>query len=94
MSAVCRTKNASVTSLHIRKKELWLSKHLFICKNVEATAEFVDGFKPDIVVNATGSNALLPDIKGLKENLEKGNVSTIFDLVDNVKSYEQTRSRR
>ena len=73
-----------------QEKRAMALKNLFICKNVEATAEFVDGFKPDIVVNATGSNALLPDIKGLKENLEKGNVSTIFDLVDNVKSYEQT----
>lgn len=64
-------------------------KNLFICKNVEATTEFVEGFKPDIVVNATGSNPLLPDIKGLKENLEKKNVSTIFDLVDNVESYPE-----
>lgn len=62
-------------------------KNLFICKNTEATIELVEGFKPDIVVNATGSNPLLPDIKGLKENLAKGNVSTIFDLVDNVDAY-------
>lgn len=64
-------------------------KNLFICKNTEATIELVEGFKPDIVVNATGSNPLLPDIKGLKENLAKGNVSTIFDLVDNVDSYPE-----
>lgn len=67
-------------------------KNLFICKNVEATTEFVEGFKPDIVVNATGSHPLLPDIKGLKENLEAGNVSTIFDLVDNVDSYPEDLS--
>ncbi len=67
-------------------------KNLFVCKNTEATVELVEGFKPDIVVNATGSNPLLPDIKGLKENLAKGNVSTIFDLVDNVDSYPEDLS--
>ena len=62
-------------------------KNLFICKNTEASIEFIEGFKPDIVVNATGSVPLLPNIPGLKENLEAGNVSTIFDLVDHVDSY-------
>ena len=64
-------------------------KNLFICKNTEASIEFIEGFKPDIVVNATGSVPLLPNIPGLKENLETGNVSTIFDLVDHVDSYPE-----
>ena len=64
-------------------------KNLFVIKNTEASIDLVEGCKPDIVVNATGSYPLLPDIKGLKENLEAGNVSTIFDLVDNVDSYEE-----
>lgn len=64
-------------------------KNLFICKNTEATIDFVEGFKPDIVVNATGSNPRLPDIKGLKENLSAGHVSTIFDLVDHVDTYPE-----
>ena len=64
-------------------------KNLFICKNTEASIEFIEGFKPDIVVNATGSVPLLPNIPGLKENLEAGNVSTIFDLVDHVDSYPE-----
>lgn len=67
-------------------------KNLFVLKNTEASIELVEGFKPDIVVNATGSNPLLPDIKGLKDNLAKGNVSTIFDLVDNVDSYPEDLS--
>ena len=67
-------------------------KNLFICKNTEASIEFIEGFKPDIVVNATGSVPLLPNISGLKENLEAGNVSTIFDLVDHVDSYPEDLS--
>lgn len=67
-------------------------KNLFICKNMEASIDLVEGFKPDIVVNATGSNPRLPDIKGLKDNLAAKNVSTIFDLVDNVDSYEEDLS--
>ena len=67
-------------------------KNLFICKNTEASIEFIEGFKPDIVVNATGSVPLLPNIPGLKENLEAGNVSTIFDLVDHVDSYPEDLS--
>ena len=34
----------------------------------------------------------LPNIPGLKENLEAGNVSTIFDLVDHVDSYPEDLS--
>ena len=67
-------------------------KNLFICKNTEASIDFIEGFKPDIVVNATGSVPLLPNIPGLKENLEAGNVSTIFDLVDHVDSYPEDLS--
>ena len=59
---------------------------------MEASIDLVEGFKPDIVVNATGSNPRLPDIKGLKDNLADKNVSTIFDLVDNVDSYEEDLS--
>ncbi|MDD3184415.1 MAG: FAD-dependent oxidoreductase [Anaerostipes sp.] len=65
-------------------------KNLFICKNVEATADFVDGFKPDLVVNASGSTPRLPDtIKGLSENIKSKNALTIFDLVDSVDSFPE-----
>lgn len=58
-------------------------KNLYIFKNTEATVELVKQFHPDVVVNATGSAPLVPPIKGLKENLAAGNVSTIFDMINN-----------
>ena len=42
-------------------------KNLYVFLNTEATVEKVKQFKPDIVVNATGSVPLVPPIKGLKE---------------------------
>ena len=44
----------------------------------------VKRFKPDIVVNATGSVPLVPPIPGLKENIAEGNVATIFDMINNL----------
>ena len=41
-------------------------------------------FKPDIIVNSTGSVPLVPPIKGLKENIDAGNVNTIFGMINNV----------
>lgn len=57
--------------------------NLFIFLNTEATKEKIKEFNPDIIVNATGSVPLLPPIKGLKENLEAGNVASIFDMINN-----------
>ena len=59
-------------------------KNLYVFLNTEATVEKVKQFKPDIVVNATGSVPLVPPIKGLKENIEAGNVATIFDMINNL----------
>ncbi|MGN0410708.1 MAG: FAD-dependent oxidoreductase [Candidatus Fimousia sp.] len=71
-------------------------KNLFICKGMEANADFVEGFKPDIIVNATGSNPLLPDIPGLHEILAKPkserSVYSIFDLIDDVPNYPDDMS--
>ena len=36
------------------------------------------------MVNATGSVPLVPPIKGLVENIEAGNVATIFDMINNL----------
>ena len=58
--------------------------NLFIFKNTSATAELVKSLNPDIIVNATGSVPLVPPIKGLKENIEAGNVATIFDMINNL----------
>ena len=52
--------------------------NLYVFLNTEATVDTIKQFKPDIVVNATGSVPLVPPIKGLKENIEAGNVATIF----------------
>lgn len=58
--------------------------NLYTFLNTEANVELIKKFKPNIIVNATGSVPLVPPIKGLKENLEAGNVSTIFDMINNV----------
>ena len=59
-------------------------KNLYVFLNTEATVDKIKQFKPDIVVNATGSVPLVPPIKGLKENIEAGNVDTIFGMINNV----------
>ena len=58
--------------------------NLYTFLNTETNVELIKKFKPNIIVNATGSVPLVPPIKGLKENLEAGNVSTIFDMINNV----------
>lgn len=62
---------------------------LFILKGVEATVDFVDNFKPDIVVVATGSKPLLPPISGLKENIDLDNhkVSSIDKFMNHLDLY-------
>ena len=58
--------------------------NLYIFLNIEATVDTIRQFKPDIIVNATGSVPLVPPIKGLKENIEAGNVATIFGMINNL----------
>lgn len=60
--------------------------NLYLFLNTEATLEKIKTFKPDVVVNATGSVPLVPPIPGLKENIQAGNVSTIFDMIQDVKA--------
>ncbi|SHK60682.1 oxidoreductase [Hespellia stercorisuis] len=64
-------------------------KNLFIFTNTEAHIELIKGFKPDIVVNATGSNPLLPPIKGLHDSMAKegSKVASIQDMIDNLGNY-------
>ena len=40
-------------------------KNLYVFLNTEATVDKIKQFKPDIVVNATGSVPLVPPIKGM-----------------------------
>lgn len=58
--------------------------NLYLFLNTEATLDKIKTFKPDVVVNATGSAPLVPPIPGLKENIAAGNVSTIFDMINDV----------
>ena len=62
--------------------------NLYIFLNTEADVETIKKFKPDIVVNATGSVPLVPPITGLKENIAAGNVATIFDMINSLKAGE------
>lgn len=57
--------------------------NLYIFTNMEATPDNIRPFKPDIIVNSTGSVPLAPPIKGLKENLAAGNVNDIFGMIKN-----------
>ncbi len=58
--------------------------NLFVFLNTEATVDKVKALNPDIIVNSTGSVPLLPPIKGLHDNLAAGNVSSIFDMINDV----------
>ena len=58
--------------------------NLYLFLNTEATLDKIKTFKPDVVVNATGSVPLVPPIPGLKENIAAGKVSTIFDMINDV----------
>lgn len=62
--------------------------NLYIFKNHEATVERIHQFKPDIIVNATGSVPVCPPITGLRENLAAGNVKDIFGMINAVNHNE------
>lgn len=74
--------------LEHRAKKL---RNLIIFKNMEATIPFVDNLKPDIIVNATGSQPLLPPIKGLHDHLNKedNKVSSILKMIDSIPTYPE-----
>ena len=61
---------------------------LYIFTETEATVDKIRPFKPDIIVNATGSVPLAPPIEGLRENLAAGNVKDIFGMINAVKANE------
>lgn len=66
-------------------------KNLYIFTGSEADIDFIDNLNPDIIINATGSNPLLPPIKGLHELIDKpeGNVSSIIQMIENVPDYPE-----
>ena len=69
--------------LEARAKKL---NNLYIFLNHEANVDMIKQFKPDIVVNATGSVPVVPPIKGLREEVAAGHVDTIFEMIQKVKS--------
>ncbi|MGN0204385.1 MAG: FAD-dependent oxidoreductase, partial [Coprococcus sp.] len=64
-------------------------RNLYIFKGTEAKIEMIKSMNPDIIVNATGSNPLLPPIKGITENIDKegGRVFSIFGMINHVDDY-------
>lgn len=65
--------------------------NLVIFKNTKADVKLIETFKPDVIVNATGSKPLLPPIKGLIENIDKvgGKLYSIFGLLDRINEFEK-----
>ncbi len=64
-------------------------QNVFLLSGMEATPELVNSFKPDIVVNATGSEPLLPPIEGLRTWIDRpyGRVHSIAWVMDHVDDY-------
>lgn len=75
-----------------RAKQL---KDLFIFTNVKADIEMIKKFKPDVIVNATGSKPLLLPIKGLLDNVDKenGNVYSTFGLLNNIDKFNDCEGK-
>ncbi len=68
--------------------------NLYIFKNTEASVELVKSMNPNIIMIATGSEPLLPPIKGLHENIDKegGKVASILKMIDSVNQYPEDLS--
>jgi 2,4-dienoyl-CoA reductase-like NADH-dependent reductase (Old Yellow Enzyme family)/NADPH-dependent 2,4-dienoyl-CoA reductase/sulfur reductase-like enzyme len=64
-------------------------KNLITFTNTRADAELIERFKPDLIVNATGSKPLLPPIPGLLERIdqENGSLLSIFGLLGRVQEF-------
>jgi len=66
-------------------------QNLFIFTGTEATVDFISNLKPQIIVNATGSEPLLPPICGLHENLSRtgAKVAAISNMIDHINDYPE-----
>lgn len=71
-------------------------KNLIIFTRRKASDEQIEIFKPDIIVNATGSKVLCPPIKGLKECIdqEETKVFTINKLLEGIDNFQETVGKR
>ncbi len=65
--------------------------NLFIFKGQEATLPLIKALHPNIIVNATGSNPLLPPIKGLHDHIDKegSKVASIAGMINSLADYPQ-----
>ena len=68
--------------------------NLTIKTGVDVTTDLIKTYRPDLVVNATGSVPLLPPIEGLHENLGKDGsaVYSIMDFINSLDSYPEDLS--
>ncbi|QWU17076.1 2,4-dienoyl-CoA reductase [Paenibacillus sophorae] len=64
-------------------------KNLITFTNTKADAQLIENFKPDVIINATGSKPLLPPIAGLLEHIDKEgeNILSIFGLLRRVDEF-------
>ncbi|WP_025688650.1 oxidoreductase, partial [Paenibacillus zanthoxyli] len=64
-------------------------KNLITFTNTKADAQLIENFKPDVIINATGSKPLLPPIAGLLEHIDKEgeNILSIFGLLSRVDEF-------
>lgn len=71
-------------------------QNLYTFTGTEATADFVKCLKPNIIVNATGSQPLLPPIEGLHERIDKegSRVYSILRMIDSISSFPQNMDGR
>ncbi|WP_042348107.1 oxidoreductase [Bacillus massiliigorillae] len=66
-------------------------KNLITFTNTRADIETIEQFKPDVVINATGSQPLLPPIPGLLERIDKeeSNLYSIRGLLNNLDEFNE-----
>lgn len=65
--------------------------NLFVFCNTQATTELVKSLNPDIIVNATGSEPMLPPIRGLHELVDKedSHVATVLKMIERIPEYPE-----
>ena len=65
--------------------------NLFIFKGQEATLPLIKALHPNIIVNATGSNPLLPPIQGLHDHIDKedSKVASITGMIHHLSDYPE-----
>ena len=65
--------------------------NLFIFKGQEATLPLIKALHPNIIVNSTGSNPLLPPIKGLHDHIDKegSKVASITGMINHLPDYPE-----